>query len=187
MTFLKKQSTAIIITIVVAIVFSFIGSTRSLSKLSGEVEAMFTEGVYIEDENYMQPSIQSQLDKRIDAALGLMTVANHYPELEDEVKPFRGARGELIDAVETSRKFLANEALSKTGADLIAALDTVELSNDDSEAADSYISTFNGSQGVIEKSEYNGKVSEYIRTAQAFPANIFGFLAHKPEYFQVEG
>jgi len=40
---------------------------------------------------------------------------------------------------------------------------------------------------VIKQSYYNHNVSEYYRTAKAFPAAIFGIFARGPEFFGVEG
>lgn len=197
MTFLKKQSTAITITVIVAVLFSFIGCSLSLSRQAGKVEDMFTDGVFLEEENYMQPSIQSQLDNSADAVLGLITVCNHYSELQLEAKALAEARQDLLDAKSPNEKYIAYTHYYRTASDLAELLKDgtiitdgeliVELTEDDYEAFKSYASTITGANGVIEKSEYNKKVTEFIRTRKTFPANIFGIFADEPDYFQAEG
>ena len=197
MTFLKKQSTAIAITVIVAVLSSFLGCSLSLSRQAGKVENMFTDGVFLEEENYMQPSIQSQLDNSADAALGLITVCNHYPELQLDAKALAEARQDLLDAKRPDEKYIAYSHYYRTASDLSELLKEgtvitdgeliIELTEDDFEAFESYASTIKGANGVIEKSEYNSKVTEFVRTKRSFPANIFGIFADEPDYFQVEG
>ena len=197
MTFLKKQSTAICITVIVAVLFSFIGCSLSLSRQAGKVEEMFTAGVYLEKDSYMQPSIQSQLDNSADAALGLITVCNHYSQLQLESEALREARNDLLDAECPDEKYLAYTHYYKSAIAVIELLKNgevitdgeliVRLTEDDFEAFKSYASTITGANGVIEKSEYTSRVTEFIRTKKAFPANIFGIFAKTPDYFQVEG
>ena len=197
MTFLKKQSTAICITVMVAIVFSFIGCSLSLTKQGNKIEEMFTVGVYRDTESYVQPSIQSQLDKSADAALGMITILNHYPQLKLEANCLTEARRDLLDAEEIDWKYVNYTHFYKSAKIIIDLLDSgsvvtdgetvVTLTEDDYEAFKSYAGTITGANGVIEKSDYNKKVTEYVRTAKSFPANIFGIFADGPEYFQAEG
>ena len=197
MTFLKKQSTAIAITVIIAVLFSFIGCSLSLSRQAGKVEDMFTTGVYLDEESYVQPSIQSQLDKSAEAGLGLVTICNHYPELSLEAEAITEARRELLEAESYDEKYIAYTHYYKTVSSLIDLLKegevitdgelVVKLTDDDFEAFESYAGTVTGANGVIEKSEYNKKVTEFIRTKKSFPASIFGIFADEPDYFQVEG
>lgn len=188
MSSLKKRPTALLIFVAVIIIGTLFGVHRSVNKETAKIEAQFSEGVYLKDEKYTQPGIQSQLDKRADAALGLLTVANKYAFLEDVAQQLRMAREELLDADMIGEKYTANEKLEVAYKQLYETL--VAHGDDVPASVDSYISTLGGAQGVIEKSGYNQTVDDYRnKTLNAFPVNILKNLAfvNYPAYFGPAG
>lgn len=184
MKFFKKRSAAALVAVIAAILCLFLGTSRSLSRLSADVEKGFTDGVEVD--GYVQPSIQRQLDNRKAAAMGLVTVGNHYPELRAETAELSDALHRLQDAAGIEAKYIENEALEKAYTALSEKL-RGSVSADDSDAFESYISTLSGAQAVIKQSSYNSTVSEYYRTARSMPAAVFGIFAKGPEFFGVEG
>jgi hypothetical protein len=188
MSNLKKRSTAVLIAVVVVILGTFLGVHLSVNRETVKIEAQFYDGVYLRDEKYVQTSIQSQLDKRADAALGLLSVANQYVFLEDMAPKLREAREELLDAETFAGKYLANEKLEKAWKQMYESL--VAHADDVPASVESYVSTLKGAQSVIEKSDYNRLAAEFRqKTLSAFPVNILKSLAFVdyPEYFGVEG
>ena len=184
MEFLKKRSAAALIAAIAAVLCLFLGTSRSLGSLASDVEKGFTDGVVTD--GYTAPAIQRQLDNRASAAMGLVTIGNHYPELRDKTAALSDALHSLQDADGIEKKYLENEKLEKAYTALSSALDGV-VSADDADALDSYVSTLSGAQTVIRQSGYNRTVSEYYRTARSFPTSVFGIFAKGPEYFGVEG
>lgn len=185
---LKQKKTAIIITIAAIVIFTFIGTTKSLNSLTDDIEKTFYSGVYNEEDNYTEVSISSQLEKRIDASLGLLTIASNYEEFDIEAESLRNARHELIDARTIGEKYLANEHLENAYQSLAGAIGNNSFAEDDSEAFISYTDTMEGAQGIIEKSNYNDSVREYYNSiTNAFPVKFLKFFADSPEYFNVEG
>jgi hypothetical protein len=188
MSNLKKRSTAILIAVIVIIFGTLFGVHRSVNKETANIEARFHDGVYLKDEKYTQPSIQSQLDKRADAALGLLSVANKYVFLQEMTQQLREAREELLDAGSIIGKNAANEKLENAWKQVY---ETLTAHGDDVPASvEGYISTLKGAQSVIEKSSYNENVRDFRNgTLTAFPVNILKNLAFVdyPEYFGAKG
>lgn len=190
MCYLKKRSTALLIAAAVIILGTLFGVHRSLNSASAKIEAMFYNGVFLSDGNYTQPSIQSQLDKRATAALGLVTLANHYGDLSGLGDSLRQARLSLIEAKSIPEKFLANEKLQTAYIKLYAALNQKALTDSEKAAALKYAETLNGAGAVIQNSAYNSAVGDFIHgDLGKFPANILKKLAfvRNPEYFGMEG
>jgi hypothetical protein len=193
MTYFKKRSSAIVIAVIVVIFGTLFGVHRSVNSQTAKVEMLFYNGVYMTDKNYTQPSIESQLEKRADAALGLVTVGAKFgdvdqiPALTDAL---RQSRLVLVDAESISEKYAANEKMQAAYTALYNALFQFDMTESTLAAVKSYASVLDGAQGVIQKSDYNRMVSEYIGSALgAFPVNILKNLAfvQYPEYFGAEG
>lgn len=187
---LKKRSSAVLIAAIVIILGTLFGVHRSVNSETAKIEAQFYDGVYLKTEKYTQPSISSQLDKRVDAALGLVTIANKYGDLSGVTDDLRQARQEILGADSIAAKFSANEKMQTAYQKLSAALDQMSLSTNEMAAASQYRGTLDGAQGVIQKSAYNSLVSDYRNSALgAFPVNILKNLAFVkyPEYFGMEG
>ena len=98
MKVLKQRKTAVIIMIAIIVIFTFIGVTKSLNSISKDIEKTFYSGVYNESEEYTEVSIASQLENRIDASLGLLSIASASDEYAMEAESLRNARHELIEA-----------------------------------------------------------------------------------------
>lgn len=191
MELFKNRKVAAGILALVIILFTILGINRSLWSLSSSIEDLFYDGIYNSDDRYNAPSISSQLDKRINAAMGLITVGNHYEALASQTEALRSARIELLDAKTLPAKYAANEKMENTYPELLHALASYSgLSSEDKAAVESYASTLSGAQAVIENSSYNEKVQEYYNeTIRAFPLNILNPLVFVdgPDYFNMEG
>lgn len=191
MELFKNRKVAAGILALVIILFTILGINRSLWSLSSSIEDLFYDGIYNSDDRYNAPSISSQLDKRINAAMGLITVGNHYEALASQTEALRSARIELLDAKTLPAKYAANEKMENTYPELLHALASYSgLSSEDKTAVESYASTLSGAQAVIENSSYNEKVQKYYNeTIRAFPLNILNPLVFVdgPDYFNMEG
>ncbi|UOO37006.1 hypothetical protein IZU99_06935 [Oscillospiraceae bacterium CM] len=189
MDILKKRPVAWLVVLVVIVFGTLYGVHRSVSAASQKIEATFYNGVYLENEKYTQPSIQSQLDKRSEAALGLVTLGSRFGALEAETGALRAARQNLLSAQTISQKYTANTQLQSAYQVLYAALAAQDL-GDRTEAASYYASVLGGAQAVIQNSAYNGAVAAYRNmTLAAFPVVLLKNLAFVsyPDYFGLEG
>lgn len=188
MEVLLKRSTAALIAFIVIVFGTLFGVHRSVGSETAKIEKQFFSGVYLKDEEYLQPSIQSQLDKRATAALGLISLGFELEAAAGPAGELRDARNELLSAKTISDKYIANEKLQKAYKALVAAMPEGGPAGK-TEALRSYTATMDGAQGVIEKSAYNGLVSEFRRRLNSFPVNILKILAFVkyPEYFGAEG
>jgi TorA maturation chaperone TorD len=190
MKILKNRKFAIVITAAVVVLATLFGVHRSAGRAAGQVEALFYEGVYLKDEKYREPSIDSQLKKRDTAALGLISIASNYDDLEPFADVLKKTRNDLLDADRIADKYIADEKLQKAYEDLFVALSKLELTQREKEAADHYAATMDGARNIIQKSSYNSEVSAFINdTMRAFPVNLIKSLAFVkyPDYFGVEG
>jgi hypothetical protein len=177
----KKRSTAALVAVVVIVLGTLFGVHRSISSQTAKIEKMFYNGVTVTDSvtksTYVQPSIQSQLDKRQNAAMGLVSVASNYGDLKDLTDTLRSARLELVDATSIPAKFTANEKMQAAYVRLYSALSQHGLKDNEKASSMSYAETLNGAQGVIEKSDYNKQVTAFRRSLNGFPVNILKNLA----------
>ena len=175
MKLLQKRSSAIAVFIVIVVAFTILGMNRSISKAVKETEEMFYSGGPLA-EGYTERSIDSQLAERMNAALGLVTLANNQTGLEREASAIRDARQALENADSISDKSKANIMLTE------AVTDLLDSSFDSSSAAaQNYISSFNGAQTFIESMAYNKKVAEFEDSVLPFPLSvlrIFVFAGH---------
>ena len=191
MEFFKSRKTAAALFILVAILFTIIGINRSLWALSSDIEELFYEGIYNSEEEYTAPSISSQLEKRVNAAMGLITIGNHYEELALQTASLRDARLELLEAETIPAKYAANEKIEKAYLILLEALsNTAEQTEEDKAAMESYAGTLSGAQAVIINSSYNQEVQKYYNeTLRTFPIQLLTPLifVDGPEYFNMEG
>jgi len=188
MKVLKQRKTAVIIMIAIIVIFTFIGVTKSLNSISKDIEKTFYSGVYNESEEYTEVSIASQLENRIDASLGLLSIASASDEYAMEAESLRNARHELIEAKTIEEKYLANEHLENAYQTLYSLMGAKSMAAEDTEAIISYANTMDGAQKVIENSSYNDLVREYYNsTSRGIPVRFLKFFASGPQYFNVEG
>lgn len=187
MNFLKKRSGAVIVAILVILLSTFIGVNRSLGKACQEVSDSFYSGVYDADWGASRTSISSQLTKRQGAALGVISIASAYAELDDYANDLRDAREDMLSAEGASDSYRANVELEKCFNSLLTALDTVSLSDPEKENVAAYSTTFTGAQNVIDNSGYNEAVREFNRKVlNVFPTNFLSAISfvEKPELFE---
>lgn len=192
MSKLNKRSKAILLAVLVVIVGTLFGVHRSVGSESKKIEAQFYNGVYLVDEDYTQPSINAQLKKRGDAALGLVTIGSKFGDIHnipELTNALRQSRVLLLDAKSIPDKFAANEKLQTAYRALYDALFQFDMVESALTAVKKYASVLDGAQGAIKKSDYNRMVSEFMNgTLGTFPVNTLKKLAFVkyPEYFGVE-
>lgn len=190
MKVLKNEKYARLITIAVVILATIFGVHKSVNREARKIEDQFYSGVYVEDENYTQPSIAAQLERRTNTALGIVTVSEKYDEAASAAKELDTKRQQLMEAESITDKYLANTELQSAYEQLREVLEGCSLSQRDKDGLDKYYSTMDGAQGIVSSSYYNMSVSRFINgTLGAFPVNILKYVSfvHYPEYFGVEG
>jgi hypothetical protein len=184
MRYLKNRKFAILITVVVAITAVLFGVNRSLTRLTRNIERMFYDGVYIEESKYTQPSIDSQIIKHADAALGLATILKNYPELADDAETVLKLRRELYDAKSISDKSSVFWRMSGAVYSLAQAALETDMPERDSEAVARYSATISGAETFIRNAAYNQKVSELWQETSFFAQAVRRLLpVREPEMF----
>ena len=189
---LKKRSTAAAVAVIVILFGTLFGVHRSIAAQTRHIEAMFFDGVYIEEDDYWQPSIDSQLQKRLDASLGLVTIGNQFDDLSDLTNDLRQRRLELLDAgnLTFGAKYTLNGLLGVSYNNVYEALISRELTDSEQSAVDSYTTMMTGAQGVVEAAAaaYNDKVTAFRQDLNTFPVAVLKNLAFAkpPEYFGPE-
>jgi len=183
MSVLRKKPVAILIAALIVVLSTLIGARTSLSRTSGEVEELFYSGV--EYDGYVHSSIASQLTKRAEAANGLLSVGRAH-DLNSECTALAQAREELMAGGTISVQYLNDVALEKAFAVLQAALGKCALTERETAAVETYVSTFNNAAHVIGASGYNDAVRKaYSSTFGRFPANVLCSVTgvKAPQYF----
>lgn len=185
MKLLKKRSFAILLTIVVAILATLLGVYKTSVRDTREIEAMFNDGVYLADAGYTQPGIATHINNCADAALGLATITEKYPELAGISGELILARRELLSATSIRDKGHAYSIMTLCYYDLYstAALNA-NLSERDINAAEQYSSTYAGARSAVAASGYNGEVMRYLDGRSALVRFISAFVPIKaPDSF----
>jgi hypothetical protein len=173
MDILKSKKTAAAVLCIVIIIFTPIGSKLSLQRAADKVEDMFYDGVYNSDEKYTAGAIDTYLQSRIQASLGLITVGANDASLSEETDALRNARNALLDADSIEEKYQANVLLEEAWNTLY---DAITAKGGDANA-DAYADTLSGAQGAIAHSGYNEAVAEFTEgTMHRFPANLISKL-----------
>lgn len=105
---LKDRRMAWAITVFLILASILTGTERSLNKLRKPIVEIFYNGVYSDGE-----SIENDLQKKIEYAGNLITIAQRY--LSDDVNLIFiiGSREELIAAVKLYEKYTANQKLTE--------------------------------------------------------------------------
>jgi len=184
MAMLKNRKTAIIITIVVVILATLLGVRKSLNQLARDVEAMFYDGVPLE-EGYTQRALSAHLGNCADASLGLATLLNGYNELADDAEALLSARRELLAATSIRGKYAAYASMQASFAALTEKAGGMQLTDRDNDAMGQYSSTFSGAGTAIQESKYNEKALSFMDGA-SFIAKILKPLAivRSPQTFK---
>ena len=192
MKVLKSRKAAILITVVIAILATLLGVYRTSNKYTRDIEAMFYDGVYLKSEGYTQPGIESHLNNAANAALGLATLMETYPELEFQVEKLKSARRGLLAAETISEKNIAFLEMRERYIDLDnASLNeglNLGISERDIIAVSQYDSTFFGALNALSASGYNDEVMEYLNSRSFLTRLLVVFTpAREPEYFITPG
>jgi len=174
----------VLISVVVMILATLFGVSRSLSRLSRDIERLFYDGVYLEAGGYTQPSIDSQIKKHSDAVLGLSTILTNYSQLHDDAESVLILRRELLGAESIGDKSLAFWAMSRAVYSLTQASSDVNMTDRDLDAVSQYSSTINGAETFIRGAAYNQAVSEQWNK-QSFITRVICMITpvREPEMF----
>lgn len=183
---LKKRNTASAVALVVIIAATLFGMIRSANAAARTVERQFENGVKVTDVNgqkYTEKSIQEQLQRRGDAALGLVAAVKDDALLKVDADALRKAREELLNADTIREKYAANEKMEAAWQRLYETL--ASRGGEIPATVESYASTLRGAQGAIDKSRYNEAVLRFETEMTAFPAGLLRMLGlvDMPETF----
>ena len=185
MAFLKNRNIAVLIAVAAIVLATLFGVHRSLSSLSGDIERMFFDGVYLESEGYKQPSINSQIERMSAAALDIASLFQNHPDLNAASEAVFETRRELLNAESFSDK---SRALTNMENAVVVLVSTVSRKADSSErdfeAAGQHWRTFEGASSYIEDTlapAYNSKVDSFYSQRSLIAALISGTA---PEYFR---
>ena len=178
MKFLKKRSNAVLIAVAVAILATVLGVYGSLTRLSRDIERLFYDGVYLEEEGYTQPSINSQLEIQANAALNLASIMRDYPELDAQTDRLLSTRDDLLNSKFITGKAMHSNNMQSAFYSLLRASKSAELSERELTAAKRYFETFSDSQTFVARNagpNYNVKVSG-LRHETGFPASLISYV-----------
>ncbi len=192
--FFKSRSGAIVIAVVVILLSTYFGIYRSLSVAVREVSDGFDAGVTYTDESgntYLHKSIRSQLKNKTEAGMSLASIADIFPDIEDEANALRNAYNTMRDLIYNdgtpSELFTADKELTATFNALYAVLPIDELDSKDIKRMEECKTTMSGADGEIETSGYNEAVREFDRKVlSVFPTNILKNICfvEPPELFE---
>ena len=160
----------------VVVLATLLGVRGSLNGLARDVEAMFYDGVYLKDERYTQPGIDSHLSNRIDAALNLATLVEVYPELTGDTEALLSARRALMDASSIRGKYSENEKLQRAFLVVADKAKGLNLSEGDQAEVESCLSSFSDAQTAIQNSGYNQQAKSFADSASFFVRILKPFL-----------
>jgi len=180
MKLLKNRKIAILITVVLVVAATLFAVGRSLNRLARGVEAMFYEGVYIEDEGYTQPGIEAQLNNRLNSAQNFAVLMEVFPEAENEAQALWSACRVLSSAKRISEKFAANEALQQAYTELYAIAVKMGFSGMDKTDIEDYSTAFYGAQTAILGSRYNHTAESFMEDASFFARLLRPFAFVSP-------
>ena len=144
---------------------------------------MFYDGVYT---TYLEPSIQSRLESRLDASNGLASVSAPNEALVNETKRLLAARRALIEAETISEKAKANDELEAAYRACVEALEKAGLDEREQRIVNTCNDKMYGAQAAILKNPYNKKVAELRRELEWFPMSLLTKIvfAPSPQYFE---
>lgn len=187
MALLKNRTFAVCLTLVICAAALLIGIGRSTSKQIAATRELFDTGV-MGSESYRLPSGAQQLESRSNAALGLLSLSAELPEAEGASQSLRQAREELLAAKSLGDKAAANKKLTEACNGLLAQLKEAGLSDNQQAALESYESTLDNAQRLLDSCGYN----EACRALEEdvlkhFPVRLLSLLGFNPrvEHFEV--
>jgi|GEM_PF-1498818 len=187
MTIFRSRWFAIFLTVVVIIGATLVGVGRSLNGLARDIEAMFYDGVFLDDQGFTQPSIDSLLNHRANTALVLGTMLEGIAELAEDADTLLTLRRDLLSANSLDGKFVANENMQRVFIDISSTISEnngLSLSERDYSDFQQLASNFNGAQTAIMNNRYNQMVTSFMDDASFFAHLLRPFVfVNPPEYF----
>ncbi len=185
MKLLKKRWFALLLAVIVCAASLLLAVRVSGDRMSRKIEALFYDGTNSAGSDNAV-AIDGQLYWRSLALDGMLSICEHYPELDEAVEYARQARETFLEAVTIGDKYGADVLMERRGQSLIAMAEHADLSQRDREGMELYAGRFNGAHAVIEQNTYNEKVMEfYKKVLDVFPMSILRKLAgvKGPEFF----
>ena len=177
---LGERRVAVLITVVIAVAATLIGVNRGLKRAMRNIEDAFYNGVYLEDQKYTEPSINSHIQNCAENALNLATLLQGHPELKPNVDALLSARRDLLNAKDLAAKSAADRRMFEMFANLEVASQTVELTDRESEVIDLYLNSFFGARSSMAHSAFHDKTLQYSKEV-SFIARLFSVvLPNKP-------
>lgn len=177
MKFIESRPKVIALCLVLIVLSTVYGAHRSLTKEKNKIEELFYIGV-----TNMGGGIESDLQKRLDYAYNLTTIARNYADaFADEVKAVDSARQNLAASGGASEKFRLNNQLTMAVGDLYEAMVTYEaMSEKDIKYRDEVYANLSSRNDIInnEAVRYNQKAREFnTEILGTFPANFLKYSA----------
>jgi len=184
MKIFANRKFAISIAVAAAVLATLLGVRGSLNRLARDAEATFYDGVYLKDEGYTQPAIDTYISRRIDTALRLAAAMDAYPELAGGAEALMSARRSLSEAKSIREKFTENEKMQRVFVELVEKARGLELSERDREEVENCSSTFSGAQTAIQNSRYNQHARSFMDGASILARVLKPFLfVSQPQVF----
>ena len=181
---LKNPIVAILLAVILVVSSTFLSASSNLSKDAQKVTDGFYNGVTYD--GYKHTSIYSQLNNIIGAIDGMCSVAANngvnttaLSMAVDELKSSLSTMHNNIGSV-----YLCYRAVCDQLTPFMNEMNSVSLSERESEGIQAYKDTVDNAQRVIEESGYNESVRNYrtsLGTTASFFASVCGVTG--PEYF----
>jgi len=186
MTFFKNRKVAILITIFVVVFATLFGVGRSLNRLAANTERMFFDGVYLVDQGFTQPALNTHLENIAHLALDCASVFANHPELYNQAEEIRLARRDFLDANSIWEKYIAHMELRFAFYSLFTAADHAELSDEDRDAITRFSTTLSGAVTAIENSAYNEMARNFMDGVSGFAKWLhpFALFVTPPQIFE---
>ena len=172
MKLLKNTRFAAGVLAVVLLTSLYVGTNRSLTKLSRDVEKTF----YDSGKADATDTIDAQLGACADAVMGVITVASRYSELESATEQLRVARMQLISATTIVEKEIAFLEMNSTYEALSMQIEPI--TGDDLKNWNAYSDTYSSVKTMLLR-----LTAEYYDRVYSFPENLLNI---KPQRFGID-
>ncbi len=176
---MKKKSVIGALFMAAAILVSVpLGVNRSFARMRNEVESEY----YCDSATGY--AIWDGIDKRVDAAKNLLTVAERYTEQDPELDTYMDSlehaaleceNTHFDDVQDALDMVVRNDRMGEEAQKLADRLETLDLSEKDAKYPRQLISDMDSEQDKIERSSYNDEAIAYNNKLESFPVN---YLQH---------
>ncbi len=177
---MKKKSAIGALFMAAAILVSVpLGVNRSFARMREEVEGQY----YFDLTGY---AIWEGIDKRMDAAKNLLTVAEKYTEQDPELDVYMDSLERAItqcentyfyDIEDVGETVRYNSHMGEEAQKLADRLETLDLSEKDAKYPRQLMADLDAEQDKIERSSFNDAVLEYNQKREKFPASVLAPLS----------